>query len=146
MSAVLDMGQPLTEAELDTLMGHVAQGVTPVRGSVFFEQLVEGLARALGADFVSVGQVTGVTGDQVRTLALYADGAIRPDMAYPLADSPCAQILTAGLCVYARDVQRLFPRDRSLAKNRITGYAGAALYDANGSAIGTLAVMSRHAI
>jgi|GEM_PF-6663121 len=146
MSAALDTSPLLSAEELDVLIGHVTQGVSPPRDAPFFEQLVTGLARALAADFVSVGEVVGPKGSQIRTLAVFSDGAITSNMVYDLEGTPCAEILVAGVCVYPCDVDRLFPRDTWLAENGMRAYAGAILQDAEGAPLGVLTIMSRQPI
>jgi diguanylate cyclase (GGDEF)-like protein len=139
-----DGTQPrLPDIELNALVAHLAAGVSPPRDVPVLHHLVRCLAQALGADFVTVGELEEAAADKVRTLALFADGAIRPNKVYSLPGTPCEKIFTVGLCVYPENVAQLFPADTWLLDNGISSYLGAPLRDPQGSVVGVLNVMSR---
>ena len=124
------------------LLRHIAAGLAPPGSQDFFPSLVKYLCLDLDVNYAVVGELDGAD-LTARTLAVWADGKIADNFQYHLADTPCQNVIGKGPCVHARDVRRLFPRDRYLADWKVESYAGAPLFGAGGRVLGLLAVMSR---
>lgn len=92
-----------------------------------FRQLVRQAAAAAGTRYAVLGLIDSAS-RTVTSLALWADGEHR-DLTYDLEGSPCADVVDQGLCVYPRNVARLFPADAMLVELGIEGYAGAPIRD-----------------
>jgi light-regulated signal transduction histidine kinase (bacteriophytochrome) len=74
-------------------------------------------------------------------VALYAKGAIVPNMRYALKGTPCHNVMARKLCVYRQGIQQLFPEDTLLPEMGAESYIGIPLWDSTGQPIGLIAVM-----
>ncbi|MGD1908799.1 MAG: GAF domain-containing protein [Leptolyngbyaceae cyanobacterium] len=127
-----------TEAILQNLISGTA-----TTGQDFFPALVSHIADALG---VAYAIVTERMGEQLQTLALWANGALQPNFAYLAAPTPCGQALQAGSLYCARSVQQQFPDCPELIEMGAESYLGIALQDAQGEAIGNLCIYHQRPI
>jgi signal transduction histidine kinase len=121
----------------------VAEAVSAKTGEDFFRSLVRHLAASLRAEFALVGALRGRSRRQVSVLAFWGEGRFKGPFEYKLAGTPCANVAAKRLCCYAESAWRLFPNDPILARERIEGYVGAPLFDAQGEVLGIVAVMKR---
>ncbi len=106
----------------------------------FFTALAQFLGESLHMDYVIVSELSE-NSDMAETLALYARGAIVPNMQYALTGTPCENVMGRQLCAYPQDVQQLFPEDTLLAEMGVESYIGIPLWDSFGRPIGLIAVM-----
>lgn len=122
----------------------VAQAVAGRRGSAFFDSLVEHLARTLGVDFAFVGERTGNASDQMRTIAVCADGRMAGNFEFDLAGSPFGAVMDKEPAHYPAKVSTLFPDDAMLRERGIEGnLLGFPLLGPSDEILGVLAVMNR---
>ncbi|HXX92463.1 MAG TPA: GAF domain-containing protein, partial [Planctomycetota bacterium] len=108
----------------------------------FFDTLVTELARATGADVTTVGELLP-GGTRVRTLSLFSEGRIVPDLEYDLAGTPGANVIGRDLCVIPRGVADQFPGDPLVRNLSLTAYAGIPLFDMNKRPSGLISVLAR---
>ncbi|MEJ2156379.1 MAG: PAS domain S-box protein [Desulfobacteraceae bacterium] len=106
----------------------------------FFDALAWFLGDGLDVDYVVIDRLDEEP-DTAETLALYAKGAIVPNMRYDLKGTPCENVMGKQLCAYPRDVQQLFPEDTLLAEMGVESYIGIPLWDSTGRPIGLIALM-----
>jgi len=114
-------------------------------GAEFLRLLVRQLAEALGASHAFVAEFAGIP-ERVRTVAYWGDGSWRPNVEFDLAGTPCAEVVRAGFCICADDVQLHFPEDKGLQSIGARSYLGVALNTADARPIGHLAVIDREPI
>jgi diguanylate cyclase (GGDEF)-like protein/PAS domain S-box-containing protein len=114
-------------------------------GPEFFDSLVEFLARSLDCDLALVGRLNPENGI-VRTLGAWMDGDAIDNFEYPLAVSPCCNVVGQEICIFPEQVWRDYPDDVALAEGRFEGYAGAPLFDSHGNGSGLIAVLFRRPI
>ena len=119
------------------ILSNIAKGVSAKIGAEFFTSLVRYLTEALGMSYALVGELNEA-GDRITTLAYCCQGSIRDGFAYPLADTPCAEVLANGSGIYPDHAADRFPGDRSLRVLGIESYCGAALTDSSGRVFGVL--------
>ena len=129
----------LTHLALDALN-------TELTGEAFLRHVTQTLATLLGVEVAFVGEAASSPTPRFNTRAVVVDGALAADFSYDLADTPCERVVGHQICVYAEQVQRQFPGDAMLATMGIESYAAVPLggLTEEGSALGVLAVMSRH--
>jgi PAS domain S-box-containing protein len=128
----------------EALLVDMAKGLSAETSEAFFRSVVQNLGKALGADLVMVGEMSG--DHSVISLAMLQDGVLQPNISYALSGTPCNIALDQGdLCTYDDGVQQLFPQDQFLADGGYEAYAGAALRDADGTAIGIVNALWRKA-
>ena len=141
---VVLMHEDVTDKKrVEDAIRHIAAGVSAETSEGFFQQLVQNLAKLFDADYAFIGAVDDKNAQRVNTISVCADGQIAPNMSYPLAGTPCANVMNQGTCAYPREVQHLFPEDRMLAEMKVEGYIGTPLNDIRGKPIGLIVVLDR---
>ena len=106
----------------------------------FFDALAQYLGENLDVDYVVIDKIDE-NPDIAETVALYAKGAIVPNMRYALKGTPCENVMGKRLCVYQQGVRQLFPEDILLAEMGVESYIGIPLWDASGEPLGLIALM-----
>ncbi len=120
---------------------NIATGVSNAAGDAFFHHLVEHMATIFGTKYALIGKINKNNPEKISTLAIYACGKIIDNIEYPLENTPCANVLKHGICIYPEGVQQLFPDDKMLKSMSIEGYSGRALLDSHDKLLGILVVM-----
>ena len=117
----------------------IVEGTAQSIGAAFFESLVGHLASAMGVSYAFVAEFDRAT-MRARTLAFWSKGAIRDNIEFDLAGTPCEDVIRSGLCHHPRGVREKFPRDQDLIELGIESYLGVPLLDVDGLVLGHLAV------
>jgi PAS domain S-box-containing protein len=117
-----------------------ALAVSAARGERIFPELVASLCRILHCELALVGELDG---DHVRTLGVHGATGYRENFAYPLATTPCGDVVGRSFMVFADGVAERYPHDEHLGRFGARGYAGYPLKDEAGRAIGVLAILSK---
>jgi PAS domain S-box-containing protein len=144
--AVLGFGTDTTarrrrEEALET----ASLAVSSAQGDRVFQELTRYLAIILNVHFALVGRITDRSPPSVRTLGIYGGGGYRENFEYPLAVTPCRDVVRGGFHLVPSGVAQRYPEDRYLPQDEV-GYAGYPLRDAAGKTIGVIAVLSREPI
>ena len=127
---------------VDTVLRAILEISPDATDSEFHLQLARNLAAALDCHTAFVGQlVRGQGGPKVRTVAVWSRGEATENFEYPLAGTPCEEVLRRGFLKVDRDVGGRFPEDRFLREIGAESYLGAALLDSGGEPLGHLAVL-----
>ncbi|WP_338844766.1 PAS domain S-box protein [Massilia sp. W12] len=124
------------KAEADRALLRLAQG-TQGAGAQFFQSLLEDLAAALGVAYAEL-RLLDDSGAVLHSMARH--GLEEAPASHDWRGAPAQEVLQRGLCVYADQVQALFPDDASLCALQVKSYAGAPLKNAQGQVIGLLAI------
>lgn len=132
------------EHKLENIISNISQGIASETGDVFFKKLTSELAGVLEVDFAFIGEYHDNNTRKVNTLSVYAHGEHQPDFSYELKDTPCDNVLDAGICCYPAHVQKLFPNDHLLVEMGIEGYLGAPLLGQNGKILGIMVVLHQN--
>jgi len=117
-----------------------ALAVSAARGERVFPELVGALGRILHCELALVGELHGT---EVRTLGVHGTDGYRQNFAYPLATTPCGDVVGRSFMVFADGVVERYPHDESLRRFGARGYAGYPLKDGSGAPIGILAILSK---
>lgn len=120
----------------------VLAGTTRATGVAFLRELVETLARSIGAEYAfCIRPLPG----QVRAKAVAGHGPDGPleQVEYDLAGTPCEHVLREGFCHYPDAVQAAFSQDEMLRQLSIESYMALTLPSPTGEAIGWIAVLAR---
>ncbi|WP_052384194.1 EAL domain-containing protein [Litchfieldella xinjiangensis] len=110
---------------------------------LFFSRLAERLAAILGVDHLFVSRLLPV-GTESITLALWSNGALRENLTYTLAGTPCAHVTQRTACYYAQGVCHTFPDDVQLATMGVDAYLGVPIVASDGTFLGVIAAMHSH--
>ncbi|MFZ2163280.1 MAG: AAA family ATPase [Sideroxyarcus sp.] len=138
---ILGVIHDLTERKrVEDALLFVAQRGWQTSGEDFFDALAQFLGEKLDMDYVLIDRIDE-NPEIAETVALYAKGAITPNMRYALKGTPCENVMGKRLCVYPSDVQQLFPDDTLLPGMGAESYIGIPLWDSTGKPIGLIAVM-----
>lgn len=118
-------------------------GTATTTGEDFFPALVQHIAEALN---VSYAVVTEKSGNQLHTLAFWANGVLMPPYVYSLVNTPCQQVLELGEFYCEQNVQQQFPEDHDLADLGVESYMGIVLLNAQSQQIGHLCILHQQPI
>jgi len=142
VTILIPEGRDITERKRsEQAINDIAAGVSAQTGDTFFQQLVSQLAKVFDADSVFIGLVDENKMDTVETLVVYAHGGIAGNMSYPLANTPCANVIKQETCTYPNNVQELFPDDQLLVDMNAQSYIGTPLFNSKGAPIGLIVVI-----
>jgi signal transduction histidine kinase len=124
----------------------VMRATAPQSGENFFKCLVEELARALNVRHVLVSELLPGKPERVRSLAFWGDGRLLENIEYPLAGTPCENVVGKSFRMYHRNVQQLFPEDKDLNVLQAESYLGIPLFSSGGDPLGILVALSDRAM
>ncbi len=111
-------------------------------GEDFFEVLARYLANILGMEYVCIDTLHG-DNLTARTLAIYNDGKFEDNVEYALKDTPCGDVVGKEVCVFPREVRKLFPLDAALQDLQAESYVGTTLWGYDMKPTGLIAVIGR---
>src|SRR4051812_14167460 len=123
-----------------TALQDAALAVSSARGEQVFAELARYLATILHCELALIGTVQAGT---MRTLGVHADGGYRENFEYPLATTPCGDVVGKAFMAVAQDVVARYPDDHILADFGAVGYAGYPLNDTEGRPAGVIAILSK---
>jgi formate hydrogenlyase transcriptional activator len=107
----------------------------------FFSSMAQNLTECLGADYTLIGELVEGEEEAIRTIGVCSRGTITANFTYKLAGTPCADVVTKGLCSYASGVAGMFPGDQLLQKMKVEGYVGTPLLNSQGHPIGIMVAL-----
>jgi PAS domain S-box-containing protein len=110
-------------------------------GEAFFRALVRELALSLGAQRVFVAELMPRSPDRLRTIALWSDGTLVPDIECLVPGSPHGEVIAGGFRYYPAGVTASFPSDPLLATWGVESYLGVPLFHSDGTPSGLVAVL-----
>ncbi|MCX6158759.1 MAG: PAS domain S-box protein [Ignavibacteriae bacterium] len=111
------------------------------QGENFFESLAIHLAESIKTEYVCIDVLE--PDGMARTLANYADGKFDENITYALKDTPCGDVVEKRICVFEKNVRKLFPNDLVLQGMAAESYVGTTLLDSKGNKIGLIAIVGR---
>jgi PAS domain S-box-containing protein len=120
-----------------------ALAVSGAEGENVYRELVRVLATILGVEIAFIALPKAEDSCKLKMLAFWIDGRIVEDFEYPLAGTPCEQILREGYCAYPDRLTERFPLDADFRSIGAESYAGLPLASADGSPMGIISVVSR---
>ena len=123
------------------LLRALDQGVAAKTGAAFFPHLVRALARVLNASCAFASEINTGT-YEVHVLAYWHDGEFKETFTYGLSGTPCECVLDNEIVAFPRNIQALFPGDRTwFAELGAQSYLAIPLCDENAQVCGHLAVL-----
>lgn len=137
------MSSAMTPEEVSTFSESIPKiiaGLSNTRGEDFFDSITQNLAMAIGSDFTFISRLDP-DHNSVHTIAFCQGESIGNNMEYALADTPCQDVLNDEICLYTKDICKLYPKDILLQEMSIEGYIGAPLTGHDGEKLGLLVAM-----
>jgi len=113
--------------------------IAPATGEEFFRLLVKQLAAVLGVRCGLLGELVG--SESIRTLAVWAGEDFTENFSYPLAGTPCGEVLREGRRDWLAGVREQYPADNVLSRLGAEGCLAVRLEGAGARPLGVLAVM-----
>ena len=120
-----------------------ALAVSAVEGASVFGELVRALATILRVDAAMIAVFMDGDSTKMRTLAARLDGSALRNFEYPLAGSPCRDVVGREFRYVGSGVNREFPPGTLFAAKGMDSYAALPLTGANGRPLGLIAAMDR---
>ncbi len=106
-----------------------------------FQLIVRQLALSQGVQYALISQINTKNPEISDTLAVWAKGGFTENFSYPLKGTPCEQVTKEGACLYADNVQTLFPEDKLLVDLGVVCYFGVPLRTVSGEVLGIIAIL-----
>jgi PAS domain S-box-containing protein len=110
-----------------------------VHGGNFFDDMVRAISEATCAKIAFIGELIG--DHSIRGISFLIDGKPGPDITYPLAGTPCENVIKKGTCFHRSDVQRRYPSDKFLTELGLDSYLGTALRGSDGRVTGLISIL-----
>lgn len=107
----------------------------------FFEAMALFLTETLGVSYAFVAELGHTDEPIVTTLALAKGGENIPNVSYPLAGSPCANVITKGACQHSSGIQAKYPDDPMLVDLDAQAYVGVVLPSLDDEPVGHIAII-----
>ncbi|MFC4161537.1 sensor histidine kinase [Chitinimonas lacunae] len=125
-----------------SLVEAIQSGTSTEVGTSFFQSLVATLTKTLRVRYAFVTEVyPSEAPTHARVVAASHDGELCHVDDYALAGTPCGEVLFDQVCLFARDVQKLFPEDQALVELKAESYLGVRLRRSDGTVIGMVVVI-----
>jgi PAS domain S-box-containing protein len=124
-------------------LASIATQLTSTSGEEFFNSLALHLCHELHVDYAIIAELDDVEGKRARTVALVADGTLKPPMTYALDGTPCQNVFAKEVCVYPSRIAAHFPKDHLLVQMGAEGYVGIPLITSSNEVIGIAALLNR---
>jgi PAS domain S-box-containing protein len=128
------------EKRAQEVMNSLARATSVLDVDAFLQTCVRDMARAYDARYAFIGLLKE-SGDEVRTLAVWAADRLAPTFEYRLEGTPCKDVLDLKKELIPRDAARLYPMDSMLADMQVESYFGAPLISSTGAMLGLVAVL-----
>ncbi len=127
---------------ISNTMRSIVEGTAVVSGEMFFESLLQYLAKALDVDHAFIGEfVDSQNRVRIRTRAVRSLGKVGENFEYDLVGTPCERVLDGNIRHFPDQVQELFPDNELLKALDVRSYLAVPLVDSHKHVIGHLAVM-----
>jgi diguanylate cyclase (GGDEF)-like protein/PAS domain S-box-containing protein len=117
--------------------------VSHLSGDNYFVLLVEKLATLVKADYTFISRLEAQD-TLSQTIAAWGKGQIIDNFSYALANSPCQDLTSEGVCYFPAKIVDRYPLDQMLVDMNIESYLGVALHDGEGKVIGLLVALFEH--
>ncbi|MFZ6818415.1 ATP-binding protein [Undibacterium sp. Ji22W] len=127
---------------IEDLLNFVAQRAWIAQGMEFLPALANYLGRLLNADYVLIDKL-GTELHTAETVGLFARGTLQPNFSYDLKGTPCERVVGNDPCIFASNIQELFPEDHLLVEMEVQSYVGIPFWDSRGDPIGIIAVLNK---
>ncbi len=125
----------------------LALAATRPAGPEICQELVAEVARALQVTLAMVAVFADEQRRTMRTLAIVLNGEPVPEsVEYPLAQSPCVEVVGKGYCFMPGGVMARYGVDKMVTDLGLDAYAAFPMNDSRGQPLGLVAALDRRAI
>ncbi|ACK68588.1 PAS/PAC sensor hybrid histidine kinase [Gloeothece citriformis PCC 7424] len=131
---------------IETALCNIALGVTTTNSQIFFQSLVQYMAKALGVEFAIIAKFINEQKKKAKTIAVCIKDEIVDNFEYDLENTPEDDSIQQGLSDYWQQIKQQFPQKDSIQNMDIENYLGVSLLDSEGNAIGLMGVIDTKAL
>jgi PAS domain S-box-containing protein len=125
---------------MEEILWRIAEATSAMTGDEFFQSLVRHFASLLGVRYAFVTECVDFPTTRVRTLAFWTGESFAQNVEYPLAGTPCHDVIADGkVCLYSQGVPTLFPNDKGMAEMGVESFLGIPIVGSSAQVIGHLA-------
>ncbi len=116
--------------------------------SLFLQNLSKYLVELLDVNYIIIDKFSTDKSKIASIECFYfkKDDSFYPKIDYPLANTPCENVINKESCCYIDNVLELFPKDKILVDESITNYIGIPLWGFHNEPIGLIAIMDNSTI
>ena len=125
----------------EDLLRAMAEGTATVTGGEFFKSLARHAARAMRATHAFVAET--LDDGRSRSLAYWEHTGFGEGFTYEFPGTPCQRVAAGYVCSTESGLQRLYPDDKWLGIIGADSYVGVPMINADGRALGHIAVLNR---
>ncbi len=140
MPSAADPGQTPELIAEDSVLHALLRGVSSTSGDECFRVMAHGLSEALGVRYAIVAEFLPATAS-ARSLAFWAGDRFADNLEWPLAGTPCHDVIGGQFSHYPSGLQRAFPDDAPLVDLKAESYLGVPLLMPDQTVLGHLFVM-----
>ena len=116
-------------------------------GEEYIKELAKRISKLLGVKYVMVGRPSPSDPEIIQLDTLWAGDRFGDNFEYHLQGTPCLEVVSdERICLFDRDVAKLFPRDLLLGEMCIESYGGAPVKAADGKIIGLLVTLDENSM
>ena len=133
----------IQESYIEKTLRFFTQEMHSTDATIFMQEIVEFISELFQTSFVMINEYSQESPNSTRTRALYSlKEGILPNVEYDLEYTPCQNIIkTVTLCLYPKNVQHLFPKDKMLIDMGVECYVGIPVLDTAQNRIGLIAIL-----
>jgi PAS domain S-box-containing protein len=132
-------------SKLEQALPKIIKSLKSTYGRDFFNEITLQLNQITEADYTFIAQVDFETFTS-KTISLVVKNQLTDNFEYHLDDTPCAILTENNVCLYPKEICRLFPKDQLLIDMKIEGYVGVPLNDSQGRVIGIIVALHENEI
>ena len=142
ISQLLAVSREVTERVVaERRLRAIVEGTAHAIGRDFFRSMVRHLAEALPVKIAFVTECANVEKTRARTVAFWNGNGYADEFEYNVKDTTCEFVYQGQTCFYARELQKLFPKEVELVDLNGQSYIGLPMTSTTGELIGHLAVI-----
>lgn len=131
---------------IENALKYTAQKGYEKEGLEFLKLSVKYLSELFKIRYVLISEYSKSTPNIVKSTAFYGNGGFLPNITYKLEHTPCKNVIDNKICTYPKNIQTLFPKDKSLVQLNAESYVGIPLWSSTGEPIGIIALLDNKEI
>lgn len=110
-------------------------------GLDYIDRVVEFLQREFDCLLVNFGRVVGEKRDRIETISINRKGEKLENFSYSAVGTPCEKVVQGNVCIYEKNMTRLFSEAKGVCSLNAEAYAGTPLHGSDGRVIGVLMML-----
>jgi len=111
------------------------------KGHEFLKEVTKYLSEILKVNYVLINEYTKQEPNRAKIITFYGKGSLLPNTSYKLAHTPCENVVDNKICIYPKNIQNIFPKDKLLKQLNVESYIGIPLWSSIGEPIGLIAIL-----